>query len=70
MLWSAEDGFYYDGIMSNNLALFKPLQVKSMVGLIALFATSFIRRSDVQALSKLELYLAEKGDKLQRVVSI
>ena len=70
MLWNAEDGFYYDGIMSNNLAQFKPLRVKSMVGLIALFASSCIRRSEIQALSKLKVYLAESGDKLHSSVSI
>ncbi len=53
-LWSEEDGFYYDMLRAPDGSS-TPLRVRSMVGVIPLFATKALRQEDfarVRALSK------------------
>jgi hypothetical protein len=47
-LWDDEDGFYYDHLHLDGRLI--PLKVRSMVGLIPLFATELITRENLQRL--------------------
>lgn len=47
-LWNEEDGFYYDQLQVNGEMI--PMKVKSMVGLIPLFAVSILKSNKLQEL--------------------
>ncbi|MCA1735546.1 MAG: hypothetical protein LC739_05375 [Actinobacteria bacterium] len=48
-LWNEEDGFYYDVLRSADMAM--PLEVRSMVGLIPLFAVTTLGKNTLDDLS-------------------
>jgi hypothetical protein len=48
-LWNEEDGFYYDRLQADGVEV--PLRVRSMVGLIPLFAVFVIEQEDINRLS-------------------
>src|SRR5579883_1331843 len=47
-LWNDEDGFYYDQLLVNGNAI--PLRIRSMVGLIPLFAVEVLREETIERL--------------------
>ena len=51
-LWDEEDGFYYDQLHVNGAAI--PLRVRSMVGLIPLFAVEVLDDETLEHLSGFE----------------
>ena len=64
-LWDAEDEFFYDVLRLPN-GSYMPLKVRSLVGLIPLFATTTIEAAQMQALpdfrDRLERFLAYRPD--------
>ena len=44
-LWNEEDGFYYDQILINGHHI--PLQIRSMVGIVPLFAVEALEEEDI-----------------------
>ncbi|WP_433041563.1 MGH1-like glycoside hydrolase domain-containing protein [Dactylosporangium sp. CS-033363] len=57
-LWDEQDGFYYDKLRGPDGAA-TPLRVRSMVGIIPLFATKALREEDFQAVRRLSKHLAD-----------
>ncbi|HLI69562.1 MAG TPA: hypothetical protein VKV19_07365 [Ktedonobacteraceae bacterium] len=47
-LWNEEDGFYYDQLLLNGKT--SPLRIRSMVGLIPLFAVEILREETIERL--------------------
>src|SRR4029077_12694839 len=64
-LWDEEDEFYYD-VLRTPGGRFLPLKVRSVVGLLPLFAVDTIQPTLIDALpgfkSRLEWYLANRPD--------
>jgi len=69
-LWDEEDGFYYDQLMLDGR--FIPLKIRSMVGLIPLFAVEVLEAEEMDGLAgfsrRLEWFLKNRQD-LGRQVS-
>jgi hypothetical protein len=63
-LWDEEDGFYYDQVRTGTETV--PLKLRSMVGLIPLFAVSIIHEDRIQRLpgfeKRLKWFLRNRGD--------
>ena len=63
-LWDKEDGFYYDHLVSDNCT--EPLKVRSMVGLIPLYACLVLEDKVVQKLKgfrkRLDWFLKNRKD--------
>ena len=63
-LWDEEDGFYYDQIHANGRSV--PLRVRSIVGLIPLFAVEILTSEVIRALpgfqKRLDWFLAYRPD--------
>ncbi|WP_327001931.1 glucosidase [Dactylosporangium sp. NBC_01737] len=57
-LWNEEDGFYYDVLRAPD-GTSTPLRVRSMVGVIPLFATKALRQEDFARVRRLSKGLAE-----------
>jgi len=68
-LWNEDDGFYYDGLMIDGQTL--PLKVRSMVGLIPLFAVENLEEDLIQSLpgfsKRLNWFLENRGDLAQHI---
>jgi hypothetical protein len=68
-LWDEEDGFYYDQIRVNGQTI--PLKVRSMVGLIPLFAVTVLEQSTIDRLPgfshRLDWFLSNRQDLYQQV---
>jgi hypothetical protein len=68
-LWDDEDGFYYDQVRTGGVTI--PLKLRSMVGLIPLFAVSILHDSTIQRLpgfqKRLMWFLRNRGDLYQHV---
>jgi hypothetical protein len=63
-LWDETDGFYYDQLHVNGHNI--PMRVRSMVGLIPLFASEVLEQSDIDRLpglkKRLEWFIANRPD--------
>ncbi len=63
-LWDEEDGFYYDQIRTGGVT--KPLRIRSMVGLIPLFAVSILHEDRIRQLpgfeKRLQWFLRNRVD--------
>ena len=63
-LWDEEDGFYYDQVQTPGLTV--PLRIRSMVGLLPLFAVSILHEERIERLSgfrkRLMWFLRNRGD--------
>lgn len=72
-LWHEEDGFYYDLLMLPEGAHY-PLKVRSMVGIIPLFAVTTLSATHLQKFpgfnKRLEWFLNYRGDLCERVASM
>ncbi len=70
-LWDEDDGFYYDQLRGAGPA--RPLRVRSMVGLIPLFAVEVLRDADLEKVpgfkKRMEWFLTNRRD-LARHVTI
>lgn len=68
-LWDEEDGFYYDRLHADEVSL--PLKVRSMVGLIPLFAVEVLDQSTLDRLpgfrKRLEWFLENRRDLAQQI---
>ena len=68
-LWDKEDGFYYDHLVTENGT--EPLKVRSMVGLIPLYACLVLEDRVVQKLhgfrKRLEWFLKNRKDLASQV---
>ena len=68
-LWDKEDGFYYDHLVTENGT--EPLKVRSMVGLIPLYACLVLEDRVVQKLDgfrkRLEWFLKNRQDLASQV---
>jgi len=68
-LWDEEDGFYYDHLLINGCT--EPLKVRSMVGLIPLYACLVLEDNVVQKLhgfrKRLEWFLNNRKDLAKQV---
>jgi hypothetical protein len=68
-LWNEDDGFYYDGLMINGETL--PLKVRSMVGLIPLFAVENLEEDLIQSLpgfsKRMNWFLENRNDLAQHI---
>ena len=69
-LWDEEDGFYYDHLHHGGEVV--PLRVRSMVGLVPLFAVLAIRREWIDVLpgfrKRMDWFLANRPDLARHVV--
>jgi hypothetical protein len=72
-LWDEEDGFYYDVLRLPDESNF-PLRVRSMVGLIPLFAVETLEPETLDKLPgfkrRLEWFIAHRPDLMQNVASM
>jgi hypothetical protein len=63
-LWDEQDGFYYDVLSANGTAL--PLRIRSMVGIIPLFAVEILEQDVIDRLpgfkKRLEWFLKHRKD--------
>jgi hypothetical protein len=63
-LWDEQDGFYYDQIRGNGRSI--PMRVRSMVGLIPLFAVEVLHDRDLEKVpgfkKRMEWFLANRRD--------
>jgi hypothetical protein len=70
-LWDEADGFYYDHLNDGRAAW--PLRIRSMVGIIPLFATEVIEESTLEALpgfrKRMQWFLDNKPALARRVIS-
>jgi hypothetical protein len=69
-LWNEEDGFYYDQLLCDGVA--SPVKLRSVVGLIPLFAVEFLDESDLVCLkgfSKRMHWFLENRPELARKIS-
>ena len=68
-LWDEEDGFYYDQLQTQGAMV--PLKIRSMVGLIPLFAVEILEEDVIHRLSgfrnRLHWFLRNRGDLYQQV---
>ena len=69
-LWDEEDGFYYDQVRTGGVTT--PLKLRSMVGLIPLFAVDVLeKRRDRRACpgfrKRLTWFLSNRGDLYQQI---
>lgn len=48
--WDEEEGFFYDLLINTEEKSYRPIKVRSLVGLTPLFATSILRRKDLDQL--------------------
>ena len=71
-LWDKEDGFYYDHLVSDNKT--EPLKVRSMVGLIPLYACLVLEDRVVKKLDgfrkRLDWFLKNRKDLANQVQSL
>lgn len=68
-LWNDTDGFYYDHILSSKPYQSKPLRIKSMVGVISLFGSYLLQKSDLEHHPDLQAYITDNREKLANHVS-
>lgn len=70
-LWDEEDGFYYDHLRVDGTS--QPLRIRSMVGIIPLFAVSMIKQSTLRNLpgfrKRMEWFLKNRPELAQHVSS-
>jgi hypothetical protein len=63
-LWDEEDGFYYDVLSANGNAI--PLRIRSMVGIIPLFAVEVLEQQQIDRLpgfkKRMEWFLQNRSD--------
>lgn len=52
--WDEEDGFFYDLLINPESQTYRPIKVRSLVGLSPMFATSILRRKDLDKLPNFE----------------
>jgi hypothetical protein len=68
-LWNEEDGFYYDVLSANGTSV--PLRVRSMVGIIPLFAVEVLEQDVIDRLpgfkKRMEWFLTHRQDLAQHV---
>jgi hypothetical protein len=68
-LWNEEDGFYYDVLSVNGISI--PLRVRSMVGIIPLFAVEVLEQDVIDQLpgfkKRMEWFLKHRQDLAQHV---
>ncbi|MGI8656307.1 MAG: MGH1-like glycoside hydrolase domain-containing protein [Pyrinomonadaceae bacterium] len=68
-LWNEDDGFYYDSLRIDGKTL--PLKVRSMVGLIPLFAVENLEEDLIQSLpgfsKRMNWFLENRGDLAQHI---
>jgi len=68
-LWDEEDGFYYDAVRTASMTV--PLKLRSIVGLIPLFAVSVLHDTTIQQLpgfrKRLMWFLRSRGDLYEQV---
>jgi hypothetical protein len=68
-LWSEEDGFYYDQVRTGDATI--PLKLRSMVGLIPLFAVEVLEEDVIHRLpefrKRLLWFLRNRGDLYQQI---
>jgi hypothetical protein len=68
-LWNEEDGFYYDQVRTGGIAT--PLKLRTMVGLIPLFAVSVLHEETIDNLpgfcKRLTWFLRNRGDLYQQI---
>jgi hypothetical protein len=68
-LWNEEDGFYYDVLSANGTSI--PLRVRSMVGIIPLFAVEVLEQDVIDRLpgfkKRMEWFLKHRQDLAQHV---
>jgi hypothetical protein len=71
-LWNEEDGFYYDQMRVHGQTV--PLKLRSMVGLIPLFAVSVLDEDRIQQLpgfrKRLVWFLRNRGDLYQQITML
>ena len=48
--WDEEEGFFYDLLINTETETYRPIKVRSLVGLTPLFATAILRREDLNKL--------------------
>jgi hypothetical protein len=72
-LWDEEDGFYYDLLKRKN-GSYQSLKIRSMVGLIPLFAVATLDKESLEALpefkSRFEWFLAHRSNLCVKVSSL
>jgi len=68
-LWDEEDGFYYDVLNANGVA--SPLKIRSMVGIIPLFAVEVLEQRQIDQLpgfkKRLDWFLKNRSDLSQHI---
>ncbi len=68
-LWDEEDGFYYDRLHVNGIGI--PLKVRSMVGIIPLFAVEVLEKDTLDRLpsfrKRMEWFLANRRDLARQI---
>lgn len=48
--WDEEEGFFYDLLINTETKTYRPIKVRSLVGLTPIFATAILRRQDLDQL--------------------
>ena len=68
-LWDEQDGFYYDQLRMDNKNI--PMRIRSMVGVIPLFASEVLEQENLDALpglkKRLDWFVANRPDLAQRI---
>ncbi|HMW34136.1 MAG TPA: glucosidase [bacterium] len=73
-LWDEQDGFFYDVLVYPNHSGYEKFRVRSLVGLIAMYAIDILNAKDVEAnkefVSNLDWFVRNRPDIVQRCVYI
>lgn len=71
-LWDEQDGFYYDHLTCPKTKMSKPLRVRSLVGLVPLFAVLVLEDEFVEKLpgfkNRLDWFLRNRKDLAAQVI--
>jgi hypothetical protein len=72
-LWAEEDGFYFDQLTTENQPP-KPLKVRSIVGIVPLYAISILHKEDIERLpgflKRLNWFLANKPELAKHISEV